>query len=188
MIGETGAVKLQPQALELAAWETTGRETMRPPLRVEVDGRAFTLQLVGNFLRFCEPSSPRVGREPTQWNFAVREPFPHGAVVNSVFLQKLFEDEWRRGHIGRLVFVRHNRTDGLALLDSEAVFFGRDGEGFVPNSPMTRFDVKAPQIPFRFHFDGDFGSTPGTFWRDYAASLVADESSDLHFARAVASA
>lgn len=166
------------RAFSFAPGETNGAEIVNAPFAVEVDGHEFLLVVADTFVRFCDGSSPRAASEPEQWNFALAEPLrvSNRTQVNPNFVRSLFQDHWKRGQFGRIVF------------SGEApVFLGRDGHGFVftdsyPWSQKRPSLFTGTPVPFRFGFEGEFESFPASFWPAQMEAWHAEENSDFHFA------
>ena len=110
----------QPDHISLSPWEQDPYEETRPAFHIEVDGRFFVVQLVGEFVRFRE-LTPRHKRGPSQWNFALRERVTQGADASETNLRARFENSWRRGYYVRIVCREYGNV----------VFLGRNGIGVI---------------------------------------------------------
>lgn len=165
-----------------AEWEVSGGEIVNAPFKVEFDGREFLLLAANGFVRFCETSSQKHKNQPSEWNFAIGEALRVSATtqVNPQFVRSLFEDKWKRGEYGRIVFFKE-----------DLVFLGHDGHSSVW-SESHYYTIGGPNpygntsIPFQFDSVDKFDSLPASFWPAQLDKWDADEHSDFRFARDLA--
>ena len=162
----------QPERISLAPWEHNeyGYEKAESAFRVEVDGCFFVVQLRDDFLRFRELSA-RHRSQPSQWNFAIRERVTESDDRSENALRALFENAWKRGRYGRIVFLE----------DGNVIFLGRNGTGVVFERIGRGYGKEAGTTEFRFKKEGDFDSHPARYWRDEVEAWDADEESEFRF-------
>jgi len=165
-----------------AKWEVSGGEIVNASFTIEFDGREFLLIAANGFARFCETSSPKHKSQPNEWNFAIGEALrvSDTTQVNPQFVRSLFEDKWKRGEYGRIVFFRE-----------DLVFLGRDGQGFVLNESYYSTTggpnpYSGIPTPFQFDLADEFDALPASFWPAQLEEWDADEHSDFRFARDLA--